>query len=174
MILDCLDSLVKFTVKPLDRQLIDIALLKRRINSPSLHEAERVPDLVAEIPALLHLRLVVEDVVAGRGAKEHSYPHGIGAVLGYKVKRIRGVAESLGHLPAQFVTHDSGEIDVPERNVVHELLSGHDHPRHPEEDDVGTRNQVICRIIVSKILVWLVVRMPRLLRVEDRDRPQPA
>ena len=65
MVLDDLDCLVQFIFEPYYCQPIDITLLKFFVNCPALNKTERVPDLVAEIPALLNLRLIIEYVVAG-------------------------------------------------------------------------------------------------------------
>ena len=160
------DYLVKPITEPLDCHFVDIALLKRFINFPTLYETEGVPYLVAEIPALLHLGFVIEYVVSGRRAQEHAYSDSIGAIFLDEIERVRTVSESLAHFPAYLVPHDTCEVYVAERNVLHELISRHYHPRHPEEYDVRTGHEVIGRIIICQVGVRPVLRMARHLRVE--------
>ena len=61
-----------------------------------------------------------------------------------------------------------------ERHVVHELVTRHDHPGYPEEDDVRSGHEVVGWIIVCKVGVGLVVGVAGHLRVEHGDGPQPA
>ena len=58
------------------------------VGLPSGNQPERVPYLVAEIPALLYLCLVIQDIVSGRTAQKHSEAHRIGPVLVYQVERV--------------------------------------------------------------------------------------
>ena len=55
MVFDRGNGLAKFILKPTYSQFVDLTLLKLFINRPTLNETERIPDLIAEIPALLDL-----------------------------------------------------------------------------------------------------------------------
>ncbi|KAG1081065.1 hypothetical protein G6F40_015641 [Rhizopus arrhizus] len=57
------------------------------------------------------------------------------------VQRIEHVALALGHLLALAVADQAGEVDVLERDLPDQVVGGHDHARHPEEDDVETGDQ---------------------------------
>ena len=119
------------------------------------------------------LRLIVKDIVSCRTAQKHTQTHCVSTILGNQVKRIRRVAESFGHLASELVAYDTCEIYVTERNVIHELISSHDHTCHPEEEDIRTCNEVICRIVICKVSIRFSVRMTCLIGVKYRDRPEP-
>ncbi len=81
---------------------------------PTLDQAERVPDLVAEIASLLAQRIIVHDIVTGGSGKHDTHTHTVGTVFGYQFQRIGRVAQRLRHLAAEFVTDYTGEIYVVE------------------------------------------------------------
>ena len=149
------------------------SLFCRRIHAESLHETVAVPYFVAESGTLFYLGLIVEDVVTCAGAEKHTDSHGIGAIGLDKIQRIGAVAKGLGHLAAYLVADDAGEIHVGERLLAHELLTRHYHAGHPKENDVRAGHEVVGGIIICKILIGPVVRMAGLLRVENRDWPEP-
>ena len=154
--------------EPFARQAVVVALGERPVHRPAVDEPVGVPNLVAEIAALLAQRLVEHHVVAGRRRKQHRHAHTVGAVLRDQVERIGRVAQLLGHLASDLVAHDAGEIDVAEGLLAAIFVTGHDHARHPEEDDVGARHQIGRRVVVANLLVVGVADA-----VEDRNRPQP-
>ena len=77
---------------------------------------------------------------------DHSVAERIGPVLIDDVKRIDAVPERLGHLDVIGVAHGSVQVNGVERGRVHEGIAGHDHARHPEEENLRRRNQVVGRI----------------------------
>ena len=92
--------LVEARLKPLDGHLGSLGLGGVFIHIPAFHETQGVPNLVAEVAALLAEGLVEEDVVAGRGAEHHAHTYAIGTKLVDEFNRIRRVAQRLGHLAA--------------------------------------------------------------------------
>ena len=144
------------------RRLFDVGHLK------SFHQTEGIPYLVVEVASLLAENLVEEDVVAGRGGEHHAHTHAVGSILVDEFDGVGGVAEALRHLPAQFVAHDTGEIDVLEGECAHVLLAGHDHACHPEENDIRTCHQVGSGVVVAYLIVVRIVDS-----VKQRYRPQP-
>ena len=74
----------------------------------------------------------------------------------------------LGHLAADLVAHDAREIDVFEGLLLPVFVAGHDHPRHPEEDDVRAGHQVVGGVVVTDFPVAGVADA-----VEHGDRPEP-
>ena len=56
------------------------------------------------------------------------------------------VALGLGHLLALFVPNHRVQVNLVERNLIHEMDSHHDHAGDPEENDVGAGHQVGRRI----------------------------
>ena len=135
---------------------------------PAFHQAECIPDLVAEIAALLAERVVIHDVMTGGCGKHYPHADTVGAEFCYEFQRVGRIAERLRHLSAEFVAYDTGEINVAERFVAAELISGDNHARHPEENDVGRGNQIGCGIIVFELLVVGFKDA-----VEQRYGPQP-
>ena len=143
------------------------------VHLPSRNKAEGIPYLVAEIPSLLHLGFVEKYVIPGRRTQQHPETYPVSTVFGDKVKRIRGIAESLGHLPPELVPDYSSQIYIMERYVFHELVSCHDHPCHPEKQYIRSRHKVVGRVIIREIPVRSMLRMPRHFRIEDGYRPEP-
>src|SRR5207302_8721611 len=100
--------------------------------SYELAEAAGVPEFVAEVAAQLDVLLVVEHVLAERGAAHDAKAERVGAVIADELERVGRIAEALGHFAALLVADNAGEIDVVERHPAHELVSGHDHVCDPE------------------------------------------
>ena len=174
MLLNFADGAGKEVVEPLHRNARGFGLNGLLFHAPAAHEAPGVPYLAAEVAALLHLALIVEDVVAGGRAEQHADTHCVCTVFGYEIQRIRAVAQGLAHLAAQFVAHYTSEIHVGEWLPAHKLLARHDHSGYPEEDDVGAGYQVVRGIVVGQVAVRLVVRMAGRVGIEHADGPQPA
>ena len=173
MVFHLLKHLAELVSEPFHRNGSRLRLLRRGIDIPSGNKPVCIPDLVAEIPALFYLCLIVQNIVSCRTAQEHAKSHGIRTVFRYQIERVRRVSEGFRHFPAEFVADDAGKIDIPERYVLHEFVSGHDHSGYPEEENVRTCHQIIGRIIVCQIPVRLMVRMSRLFRIEYGYRPEP-
>ena len=154
--------------EPFDRQPVVVVLRSLVVRRPAVHQPVGVPYLVAEVAALLAERFVEHHVVAGRRRNQHRHAHAVGAVFGDQVQRIGRVAQLLGHLAADLVADDAREIDVAEGFFAAVFVTRHDHARHPEEDDVGARHQVVGGVVVADLPVAGVADA-----VEDRNRPQP-
>ena len=135
---------------------------------PTLHQAEGVPNLVAEGGTLSAKAFVKENVVTGRSSQEHAHAHTVGTVLVYERQRVGAVAQLLGHLAAKVVAHDTGEVNVAEWNVLQVFLACHNHACHPEEDDVRTGHQVGGGVVVVDFLVAGVQ-----YAVEQAHGPEP-
>ena len=168
ILLDLRQRLRQLVLEPLDRQPVAFALGKGLVLGPAADQLICVPYLVAEITALLAERLVEHQVVAGRRAEHHRNSYTVGTVLVDQVQRIGRVAQLFRHLAADLVAHDTGKVYVRKWLFAAVFVSGHDHSRHPEEDDVGRRNQIRRRIIIFYFVIVGVADT-----VEDRDRPQP-
>ena len=131
-----------------------------------LQEARGVPELGAEVAADLELAHVHLRVGLHRGDEGEGEAEGVGGVAVDDLQRVKGVAEALGHLAALGVAHDAVEDDVPEGRLAHEVVAGHDHARHPEEEDVGAGDEVVRRVIEGQILGPLGP-------AQRRERPEP-
>ena len=157
--------LIQLRTEPVHSHAV-LRTLRPVSHCPALHKTERIPDLVAEIAALFHLRLVKEDIIACGGAEQDAEADAVRSIFVDQAKRIGRVAQLFAHLAAQFVSYDAGEIDVVVRNVVHVFLAGHDHAGHPEEDDIGSGDQVGSRIVVVDLGVTGVPDA-----IEERNGP---
>ena len=82
MVFHRFDGTGQLVAEPFDRQGGSRCLRGAVVHRPALDEPEGIPDLRAEIASLLHLRFIVEDVVAGTGTQQHADADGIGAVFG--------------------------------------------------------------------------------------------
>ena len=138
----------------------------RLVHSPALDEPESIPYLIAEVASLLAQCFVEEDVVACRGREHHPHADSVSAEFVDEIQRIRRVAQRLGHLASYLVTDNAGEIDILKRFVAHVLIACHNHPRHPEEDDVRAGHEVGGRIIVAYLFVARIV-----YAVKECNRP---
>ena len=58
-----------------------------------------------------------------------------------QVHRVQHIAFGFAHLAALRVPHQSVDIDVFERHLAGEVGGHHDHPGHPEKDDVVAGDQ---------------------------------
>ena len=141
---------------------------------PATYQTVRIPNFVAEIPPLLHLRLIKQNIIASRTAQKHTQTHPVSTILLHKFNRIRRIAERLRHLPPEFISYNTGKIDIFKRNLTAKLVAGHNHPRHPEEKNLRGGNQIICRIIISKVLIRLFIRKTGFFGIKYRNRPQPG
>ena len=109
----------------------------------SLHltEPAGIPQLVAEISSLDDLLFVELDVLSLRSDAQESKADAIRAVFRDEVKRIRRIAEALGHFAALLVADDACEIHILEGNLPSVFQTRHDHAGDPEKDDVRAGNQ---------------------------------
>ena len=99
-------------------------------------EPAGVPDLVCEVAHGLALFRVEPGVVSGAVAGDEVEAQGVGTVLLRHLQRVDAVAQRLGHLAALVVPHQAMDEHRVERDLLHLLTTGEDHPGHPEEDDV--------------------------------------
>jgi hypothetical protein len=106
------------------------------------------------------------DILPGRRQRDQAEAQRVRAEIADDVERVDRVAQALAHLAALVVAHGAVQVDAPERHVAHELEAGHDHARHPEEDDLRRRDQVARRI--EELQVRVVLRP-----AEHAERPQP-
>ena len=134
-----------------------------------------VPDLVAEVPAGLGDGGVLHDVVHHVGVEanvlgaaaleEQAEPGGVGAVLFDQFHRVDAGAEGLAHAPSVLRLHGGVDEHGPEGGLVLELHGGHDHPRHPEVEDVASGDHQVRGVEVAQVL--------GLLRPAERsERPE--
>ena len=166
-VVDLLVGLLELGVEPLGGYAACLGLLAVG-NGPSLNQTEGIPNLVVEVAALLAQALIEENVVASGGGEHHAHAHAIGAELLDKLDGVGRVAETLGHLSAQLVAYDTGEIDVLERYLAGVLLASHNHAGYPEEDNVWSGNQVAGGVVIIEFLVAWVVDA-----IKEGDGPQP-
>ena len=139
------------------------------IHFPSFDQTEGIPDFVAEITSLLAELVVIHDVIAGRSGEHKTHAHTVGAILRDKVERVRRVAERLRHLASDRVTDDTGEVNVIKRLLAYVFITGHNHTRNPEEDDVRAGDECGGGVVVVD---FFVARLKD--TVEEGDRPEPA
>ena len=118
---------------------------------------------------MLAKAFIERQVVARRGSQQHPHAHPVRAVLIHQHDRVGRIAKRFGHLPTQFVAHRTGEIHMLERYLLAVIQTGHNHTRHPEENDIGSRHQIGRRIIIAD---FRIVRLAD--AIEDLDRPQPG
>ena len=92
-----------------------------------------------------------QDVASLGGERRQSHAQRVGSVLVDHVQRVDDVALGLAHLLSVFVADQGVDVDVLEGHLVHELEPHHDHPGHPEEDDVEPRDHQRGRVEVFEL-----------------------
>ena len=100
----------------------------------------RVPDLVGEVAISLDPLLGEPDIPTLRGEGSKAETKGIGAILFDHHQGIDDVPLGLAHLLSLHISHQGMNVDIAKGDIPHKLESHHHHPRHPEEEDVKTRN----------------------------------
>ena len=161
-------GLCQLGIEPLNSITISCWLLAIS-DFQTLHHAETVPDLIAEVTSLLTQRIIVQDIVSGRRTQQNTHTDTVGTEALDQVQRIGTVTQRFGHLTTQFITYDTGEIHVLKRHFALVLITRHDHTCYPEEDDIRTRYKVCGGVVVIDLFV---VRF--FDTVKQTDRPQPA
>src|SRR5215210_8164812 len=103
-----------------------------------------VPDLVCKISIRLDLLVIPTNVSAAHLCERQSGC--VYAKLVEHVDRIHSIHLRLRHALALAVEDCSGDENVGKRLLAHKLCPHHHHARHPEEDDVASRDQDRSRI----------------------------
>jgi hypothetical protein len=130
-----------------DPAILDLGRDRFRLDLSGIEQdqSRRVPQLVGEVAALLDLGVGVAHVL-GRGHRQQAEAQGVGAVHVDLVERIDPGAEALRHPPPVAGLDHRVDVDVLEGHVAGELEPGHDHPRHPEEEDLARRGEEAGRV----------------------------
>ena len=128
------------------------------------HEARRVEQLVREAASLVDHALGEAHVLRGAHLQQ-AVARGVSAVLVDQVERIDARAERLRHAPTVGGLDRRVDVHVGERDPAGERDAGHDHPRHPEVDDVPARDEDVAGVPRGEL--------GRLIRPAERGvRPQ--
>ena len=90
-------------------------VVRDRARPGARHVAGRVPELVREVARVLELGRPEPLVVARRRAVDDREPQGVGAGLVDGAQRVYDVALRLGHLLAERVADEAGQVDRVER-----------------------------------------------------------
>ena len=133
--------------------------------SVHLGEARRVPQLGGEVAIALDAVGGQLDVAALRGHGGQREAQRVGAVLVDHAQGVHDVALGLGHLLPLLVAHEGMDVDVVERDLLHEVEPHHHHARDPEEDDVEAGDEHAGGIEALELLGLLGP-------AERRERPQ--
>ena len=104
------------------------------------HEARCVPNLIGEIAARLHLRLVEAHIVARRVTRRQGKSQRVSTIDVHKLQGIEHVAFHLAHLDTRGIKNHPVEVDRLEGDVAGVLDARHDHPSNPEKDNIKTGN----------------------------------
>src|SRR5438309_872908 len=110
-----------------------------------LAKARHIPKFGREITAFLDLFFVEPNVLTARRDPHQTETQAVSAVFVDQVERIGRIAQRLRHLAPLLVADDSGKENIAERNIVFglarfawlEFEPGDNHPRDPEENNVG-------------------------------------
>ena len=129
-------------------------------------EARRVPDLVGERTVADHALLGQGQVAARRRHGRQGEAQCVRAIPFNQIEGVDDVAACLRHLLALGVPHQAGDVDLAERNLLHEVQAQHHHPAHPEEQDVETGDQDRGRVIAPQL-------GGRVRPAEGGERPEP-
>jgi hypothetical protein len=136
---------------------VDVAKPADRIGSDVREqEPADVPELRGEIAAgrerLIELVRIENHVRAESHSGDERPPQCIGAIQLHDDERIDAVAERLRHLAMLRVAGDAVQVDGVVRCAAGEEVTGHDHPRDPEEQNVWARDEDVRRVKCFQIL----------------------
>ena len=117
--------------------------------------------------------------VPDRHARHERVAQRVGAVALDHLERVDAVAERLGHLAMLGVADRAVQVHAGVRHLAHELEARHDHPRHPEEQDLGGGDQRVAGVERREIRASArASRGSRTARARRRTRcrarPRPA
>src|ERR1700722_10088344 len=101
-----------------------------------LGKARGVPEFGREVTIAFDPGFAELDVPALRRHRGECEAQGIGAETVDEVERVDDVALRLRHLRALLIADEGVDVDVVERDLLHEMEAHHHHPRDPEKDDV--------------------------------------
>ncbi len=116
---------------------------------PLQHQARGVPDLVGEVAPHLDALGTEAHVLYGAHV-EQTEAGGVGAVLRDQLQRVHARAQALAHPSAVGRQDRRMDDDVAEGDLARELQAHHDHPRHPQVDDVPGGGQHRGRIELAQ------------------------
>jgi hypothetical protein len=105
------------------------------------HEPAEVPELVGEVARPLDPLLGQRHIPARVGPADQGEPQGVGPVAVHQLDRVDDVPERLGHLLALGVADHPVDGHDLEGGRGLEVAAEHQHPGHPEEDDVVPGDQ---------------------------------
>ena len=107
------------------------------------------------------------EVVPGSISEYEGETECIGRVLRYDIERIDDISPALTHLAPCLIEDESMEIYLPEWRLSSELISHEKHTDDPEEEDIVSSLEDVCRIILLEERSWIIDRI-----VEHRKRPE--
>ncbi|MBT9159616.1 MAG: hypothetical protein DDT26_00876 [Dehalococcoidia bacterium] len=95
-----------------------------------------IPEFIGEVAASLKLLLAQPHIVARGAAGGQGKAQGIGAVFIHCYLGVEHILARFAHLIAFLVSNESMKVNLAERNLAGVLQAHHDHPSHPEEEDI--------------------------------------
>ena len=128
------------------------SLRRRRFVDDCEHVPGGVPHLVHEVPACSQLACVDAHVVAGGVARDEGEAKGVGAVFFHGIDGVRDVASGLAHLGPLLVPDEAMKVHVLKGYVTRVLQPHHNHPGHPEKEDVVAGFHHSCGMEIPEIL----------------------
>src|SRR5579875_3361 len=105
-----------------------------------------VPHFVGKSAVGLNFVTAKGNVGAWCGADSQGEAHRVGSEFRCHLQGIQDISLSLRHFLALSVTHQSVDVEFPERHLSHELQTQHDHPRAPEKQDVLAHDHQVIRV----------------------------
>ncbi len=110
------------------------------LHLPLAQDAEdkpgRIPELVGKVATPLKLPRAQPGIITRGASGGQGKSKGIGAVLLHRLNGVNHVPLRLAHLLALLITNETVEVDLAEGNLAGVLQPHHDHPGHPEEEDI--------------------------------------
>ena len=116
-----------------------------------LQQPRRVPQLGDEAAISLHPLRAELHVPPRAGQRADGEAQCVGPKAVDQRQRVDDVAAGLAHLLPAFVTHQAMDHDLAERHVAAEVQPHHQHPGHPEEDDVEPGHQHVAGIVARQL-----------------------
>ena len=152
--------------KPFYSQLIINGLCFFGVNFPIVQKAQSVPHFIRKITSLFAQFIVKFQITARRTWTQNAKTHAVCPKFFNQTQGIGRIAQRFWHFTPLFIPNHARKINAFERTFLLPLITRHRHTCDPQKDNIPTRYQNTCWIIIIKLL--------RIFKaIENRNGPQP-
>ena len=151
----------------------------RRVGVPSLtvyaldDEPGGIPQLVDEVAPRFQFICAQTHIIPRCSPDGQGKAQGVNPIYAYRFGRVHSIRVQLGpaHLAPTCVPDQPVKVDGAEWHLTRVLQPHHDHPGHPEKQDIVARFHYGARVEIAEVfsIVW-----PTQRRVRPQCRTEPG